>query len=205
VPSHIHMPASPLAFLSEAYNTRAPSLFLITGPSGSGKTQWCQEAVEYARRHHWPVTGLVAPAVMKGGQKIGIDMLDLSNGERRRLATHKGVDDDGCVGDGDEDDGQPPRSGVSTGDWNFSYDTLAWGNSVLQKTTRAEFVIVDELGPLEFRQGQGLQSGLELLDAWRYRLACVTVRPSLVGAVRMRWPWSHLVILDSVAQAASYD
>lgn len=203
--SHTNVPASPLAFLSEAYITRAPSLFLITGPSGSGKTEWCQKAVAYARSRRWPVAGLLAPAVMEDGRKIGIDLLDLSSGERRPLAVWKGAGDDGGAGHGDEDDGQPPQAGISTGDWNFSYDTLAWGNRVLEKTTRADFVIVDELGPLEFRQGQGLQAGLELLDAWRYRLACVTIRPSLVGAVRMRWPWSHLVILDNVPQVAAYD
>jgi nucleoside-triphosphatase THEP1 len=193
--SHTSTPAASLAFLSEAYNTRAPSLFLITGPSGSGKTKWCQKAVEYARQHQWPVAGLLAPPVIENGQKIGIDLLDLNSGERQRLATWKGTDD------GYEDSGQPPAAGVSTGAWNFYYDVLAWGNSILQGTTRADFVIVDELGPLEFRQRQGLQAGLELLDDWRYRLACVTVRPSLVGAVRMRWPWSRLVIFDTVSHS----
>ncbi|MDX1687185.1 MAG: nucleoside-triphosphatase [Candidatus Promineifilaceae bacterium] len=197
--SHTSTPAASLAFLSEAYNTRAPSLFLITGPSGSGKTKWCQKAVEHARQHQWPVAGLLAPPVIENGQKIGIDLLDLSSSERRRLATLRAD----CDGHGNG--GQPPEAGVSTGAWNFYYDVLAWGNGVLKETTRADFVIVDELGPLEFRQRQGLQAGLELLDAWRYRLACVTIRPSLVGAVRMRWPWSRLVILDSLWQPASYD
>lgn len=196
MPLHTSTPAPPLAFLSEAYNTRAPSLFIVTGPSGSGKTKWCQSAVDYARQRHWPVAGLLAPPVMESGQKIGIDLLDLSSGQGRRLATLKGAalnNDDFLRGD------------VSTGDWNFSPETLAWGNSILKKTTRADFVIVDELGPLEFRQRQGLQAGLELLDAWRYRLACVTIRPTLVGAARMRWPWARLVILDSVPQTVSHD
>lgn len=196
MPLHRSTPAPPLAFLSEAYNTRAPSLFIITGPSGSGKTKWCQTAVDYARRRQWPVTGLLAPPIMKNGQKIGIDLLDLSSGEGRRLATWKGA----TIGHDDDLSGD-----VNTGDWNFSPEALVWGNSVLKKTTRADFVIVDELGPLEFRQGQGLQAGLELLDAWRYRLACVTIRPKLVGAARMRWPWARLVVLDSVPQAVSHD
>lgn len=189
MPSPNNVPASPLAFLSEAYNTRAPSLFLITGPSGSGKTTWCQTVESLARQQDWTLSGLLSPSIMKGGQKVGIHLLDLRSGERRRLAWRRGTapeDRDEAVG----------SHGITTGDWDFDAQVLAWGNRVLSRTTQREFVLIDELGPLEFRQRQGLQAGLKLLDEWRYRLACVTVRPSLVGAARMRWPWSRLVILD---------
>ncbi|MFW6069888.1 MAG: nucleoside-triphosphatase [bacterium] len=183
------MPASPLAFLLEAYNTRAPSLFLVTGPSGSGKTYWCQQVVEHARGHDWSVAGLLAPPVMDGEEKVGIDLLDLGSGERRRLATRMTVTERASDG----------GAGLTFGCWRFDHEVFVWGNSVLREINAADLLIVDELGPLEFRQQQGLQAAFPLLDGWRYRLACVTARPSLVGAVRMRWPWSQLLVLGDEA------
>lgn len=183
------MPASPLAFLLEAYNTRAPSLFLVTGPSGSGKTYWCQQVVEHARRREWSVAGLLAPPVMDGEEKVGIDLLDLGSGERRRLATRMTAAERASDGE----------AGLTFGCWRFNHEVFVWGNSVLREINAADLLVVDELGPLEFRQQQGLQAAFPLLDGWRYRLACVTARPSLVGAVRMRWPWSQLLVLGDEA------
>ncbi|HSM57016.1 MAG TPA: nucleoside-triphosphatase [Candidatus Sulfomarinibacteraceae bacterium] len=180
------MPASPLAFLLEAYSTRAPSLFLVTGPSGSGKTYWCQQVVEHARQQGWVVAGLLAPPVMEGEEKVGIELLDLSSGERRPLATRLTL--------AERASGEGP-AGLTFGCWRFNHDVLVWGNGVLRDIDSADLLIVDELGPLEFRQQQGLQAAFPLLDGWRYRLACVTARPSLVGAVRMRWPWSQVLVL----------
>ena len=191
MPTSTKMPASPLAFLSEAYHTRAPSLFLITGSSNSGKTRWCERVIAYAREQQWTVAGLLSPSVITNGQKAGIDLLDLSSGERQRLAIHKTLwrnNENGAL-----------ANGIVTGDWYFDSRVLAWGNGVLSRITKADLVIIDELGPLEFRQQQGLQSGLVLLDAWRYRLACVTIRSSLVGAARMRWSWSQVVVTEEIA------
>jgi nucleoside-triphosphatase THEP1 len=177
------MPASPLAFLLEAYQTHAPSLFLVTGPSGAGKTRWCRAVIDAAEAQQWAIAGLLSPAVLDGGKKVGIDLLDVRGGERRPLATRLAQRD----GDGE--------MGIVTGRWSFNATTIAWGNQVLRAITARDLLIVDELGPLELRQQQGFQVALSLLDAWRYRLACVTIRPSLVGAARMRWPWSRLVVV----------
>jgi nucleoside-triphosphatase THEP1 len=178
------MPASPLAFLLEAYQTRAPSLFLVTGPSGAGKTRWCHKLIAAAQEQQWAVAGLLSPAVLDGGTKVGIDLLDVRSGALRRLATRV-----------PQQDGNGTEAGIVTGRWSFEPATIAWGNELLRQITPRDMVIIDELGPLELRQQQGFQVALSLLDAWRYRLACVTIRPSLVGAARMRWPWSQLVVV----------
>ncbi len=41
--------------------------------------------------------GLVSPAVMEKGEKVGYDLLDLGSGERRRLAYRKGEADGDLV------------------------------------------------------------------------------------------------------------
>lgn len=178
MPSHPRGPSPSPAFLLEAYQQREPSLLLITGPSGTGKTSWCAAATRLARAHALPVSGLLSPAVMDGLHKRAIDLLDLNTGERRRLAQR-------C--------GEEPAAGPVTGMWRFDPAAIAWGNSVLGKVVAGGLVFVDEMGPLEFEREQGLQAGLQLVDAGRYQVACVTVRPSLLEAARARWPHAQVI------------
>lgn len=187
MPSQLNEPPTlfPLTILLEATHTTAPSLFLITGSSGAGKTSWCVAAARLAHAHALPVGGLLSPAVMDGPHKIAIDLLDLSTGERRRLAQRSELPA--------APSGEGQAAGPVTGIWRFEPAAIAWGNGVLGKVAAGGLVFVDEMGPLEFEQGQGLQAGLQLVDAGRYRVACVTVRPSLLESARVRWPHAQAV------------
>lgn len=191
MPSQLSEPAPSLAFVQKAHNTTDASLFLITGPSGSGKTIWCENAVDFARALSWPVSGLLSPAVFDEGRKVAIDLFDLRTGERRRLAERIEL----SAGHTGEDLLADPV----TGSWRFDPATIAWGNGVLARAAADGLVIIDELGPLEFEQGQGLQRWLQLVDAGRYRVACVTVRPSLLDAARARWPHAQVVTVGDAS------
>lgn len=184
-------PASPLAFIAEAHQSRTPTLLLVTGSSGTGKTSWCQSVVNFAREESWSIAGLMSPPVMSDGHKVGIDLYDLQSDRRRRLATRT---DSILAGR----EAMPP-GGVTVGDWSFDPRTLRWGNDILANVTSPDLLIVDELGPLEFRQQQGLQAAMRLIDDWRCNLTCVVIRPSLIGAARMRWPWSHILVVGQDA------
>lgn len=217
--SHNQQPIPPaptlLAFLQEAQQNRTPSLLLLTGASGAGKTSWCQALYTYARRQNWTVAGLVSPPVMANGRKTAIDLQDLRTGQRRRLATRIASPGNPRLPVAHPPSQMPPISSngepleadisITTGQWRFNPRTIRWGNTILSDPTvesktakpkRPDLVIIDELGPLEFRQHQGLQAGMKLVDAWRSNLICVTIRPSLVGAARMRWPWGHIFQIE---------
>jgi nucleoside-triphosphatase THEP1 len=161
--------------------TIKPGLMLIAGPSGSGKTRWCMDLIERAHAIGYQPKGLVSPAVFEGGQKVGIDLLDLSSGSRRRLAYRRGE----------------PTGDVQTADWQLDAETLEWGNSILERLNSCDLFILDEIGPLEFDHNVGLVAGLGLLDARRDFLACVTIRPSLLPVAKKRWPWADEVDLLS--------
>lgn len=223
--SHNQLPippaSTPLAFIREAHENRTPSLLLLTGDSGVGKTAWCQAIYTYARRHNWTVAGLISPPVMANGRKMAIDLQDLRTGQRRRLATRIASPSNPQFPIAHPTSRMPQISSngeaparaqavegdisITTGQWQFNPRTIRWGNTILSNPTvetktskpkRPDLVIIDELGPLEFRQHQGLQAGIKLVDAWRSNLICVTIRPSLVGAARMRWPWGHIIQVE---------
>lgn len=178
MPKLLGSPVSFLAgFLSKSED--CPELALVTGESGAGKTTWCLELARQARRLNLAAVGLISPAVFQDGVKVGIDLLEVKTGEKRRLATKKGS----------------PASSLApetvTLAWNFDPAGLAWGNAILAGLAPAELLILDELGPLEILDDRGLTAGLRLVDERQYRLACVVIRPRLLPAALERWPWGE--------------
>lgn len=174
---------SPGSFLARFFsNSSSAVLALITGPSGSGKTRWCQELSQLAAQHGLQVCGLLSPPIIEDNQKSGIGLVDLSSGVMQRLAdrrSHSTAQDE-----------------LLTQAWRFDREVLAWGNQVLAQTGSCDVLIIDELGPLELERGLGFQAGLALLEARRYRLACVVVRPSLLPAASRLWPGGFEVWID---------
>jgi nucleoside-triphosphatase len=154
-------------------------LYLLSAASGAGKTTWCLEFVLQSHKQGLIVSGLLSPAVFNGGQKNGIDLLDLATQERRRLAFRPSSNQG--------------ETGLVTGAWCLDRDTLTWGNQCLRKQDDADILVMDEIGPLEFIHGKGLLAGLKLIDSGSYRLAIVTIRPSLLETAQQRWPHSQVI------------
>ena len=77
---------SPDLLLASLYSQeRTNSLVFITGPSGSGKTNFCTRLASLAGEAGFSVGGILCPVVFEGGQKVGIEQLDISSGEQQRL------------------------------------------------------------------------------------------------------------------------
>ena len=167
----MHRAPSPEALVADMEKPSDPTLILLTGPRGAGKTRWCERLARAGSVAGLAVAGVVSPAVLESGEKTAIDLRDLSTGRLRRLA--------GCPG--------PGSSGTAGLGWEFDARTLAWGNAVLDRAGSCDILILDELGPLEFRAGGGLASAFAVVAARRYRLAVVVVRRALVEAAHARW------------------
>jgi nucleoside-triphosphatase THEP1 len=171
-------PAFPLDHFPYEEN-QTNNLFLITGDSGIGKTTGCRQWIDSVQAGGGRVGGLLSLPVIAGGQKVAIDLVDVAAGERRQLAKLR--------------QSEANLGAVTTGKWLFDTAVLTWGNTVLQRITAVDLLIIDELGPLEFEQGQGLQAAFELIGSGRYRMAGVVIRPSLLPQARQRWPWAQTI------------
>ena len=146
-------------------------LVIVTGPSGSGKTTLCQGVLARARARRLDCAGVLSPARLLAGQKVGIDLLDVRRGEVRPLA---------------EADQEPGP--VRTTAYRFHPETLAWGAAVIDAATPCDLLLIDELGPLELVRGEGWVGALDVLRAGRYHLAAVVIRPALLDAFRLAVP-----------------
>jgi nucleoside-triphosphatase len=139
-----------------------PRIVVITGPAGSRKTALCLRIADVARKRGLSVRGLVSPPRLAGDTKVGIDVLDVSNGERRALAESRTATD-----------------GPATQSWHFHADGLAWGVGVLQHSLPCDLLLLDELGPLELLRGTGWVVAIDLVRSGDYRWGVVVVRPRL--------------------------
>ena len=167
-------PPAPEELVAAWGSLPAGSLALLTGGRGAGKSRWCSALASAAREAGLGVAGLLSPAVLAGGEKHSIDLLDLATGERRFVAERARPDLPGTEGLG----------------WRFDLEALAAGNAALGRVGACDLLLVDELGPLELGRGSGFTAAFGLLDARRYGLAIVVVRPALVAALQVRRPGS---------------
>lgn len=165
-------PRSPEELVARWGSLPAGSLALLTGGRGAGKTRWCEAVARAARGAGLAVRGVLSPAVLADGEKRAIGLLDLASGERRTLA----------------DRARPDLPGTEGLGWRFDHEALAAGNAALERVGACDLLLVDELGPLELGRGSGFTAAFGLLDARRYGLAIVVVRPVLVAAAKARWP-----------------
>jgi nucleoside-triphosphatase len=142
---------------------------ILSGLQGSGKTTLCRRLVEEARVLGLDCAGILGPAQVEAGAKVGIDIEDVRTGERRALAAA---------------DDLPAR--LRLGPWRFDDEAVAWGRARLDDASPCDVLFVDEIGPLELNRGEGFTNALEVLRSGDYRLAVAVVRPALVDEVRTR-------------------
>lgn len=159
---------------------KTPELIIVSGLSGAGKSSWCLQLARQARSSGLVVGGVISPPVFINGHKVGIDLVDQVTGERRRLAVRL----------------NGARAGLKTTNWLIDPQVLAWGNQQLLGLPPCDCVILDELGPLEFSQGQGLQAGLKLIDNNQPPLVVAVIRPKLLPLAQKRWPWAESLLID---------
>ena len=159
-------------------------LFILTGDIRTGKTTWLEARVRELEAVGVPVRGVLAPGVWRDGEKVGIENVLLPSRERVLLATPAG---DGC----------------STGlGWEFNAEALARVNAHLaglnatavEKDVCPGLLVIDEVGPLELRRGDGLTAALPLLDsgptpAWPHTLVVVHAALAEVARTRFAQSW----------------
>jgi nucleoside-triphosphatase THEP1 len=153
---------------------------LVTGAIGAGKSTVASRVVELARRQGLSVAGLWCPARVQAGAKAGIDAVALAGNERRPLAL--------CNSPALEGVFFRRNPAARTGRYTFVPGAFAWANRVLAAAVacRPDLLVVDEIGPLELEQGEGLAPVIADLAAGRVPRALVIVRDRLVETLRTR-------------------
>lgn len=147
-----------------------PELVIITGAVNSGKTTHLRRLIAQERALGVSVSGVIAPGVFKGDEKIGYDVEDVASGRALPLART------GTQGDSDQ----------NTGWYWLSKKTLEFAKEALLNCTPGGVVFLDEVGPLEL-SGEGYASCIRTLLESRISRLYIVVREGLVDQVTERF------------------
>ena len=183
-------------------------IILLAGQKGSGKSTLAINLAKRLLQAGIQVGGLICPGIFTQGRKTGIKSFFPGTGHEDII--------------GEEIPGRegllagipvPKPSGPDTfsyGRWEFRLSALAEADTMIVHDTEiAQFVFVDEIGPLELDHGLGMSRTLARLDADKTGNNCillVCVRQDLASTLAERWPKSILVELaqdklSSIAKA----
>jgi nucleoside-triphosphatase THEP1 len=155
---------------------------LLTGSHHAGKTTACWKALPGLRATGVKIAGFVStPILDETGAKTGIEMVDLTTGKHQKFARVVGID-------------EPRTIGV----YRLVDGAIEWARGVLAAALLADvdWLVVDEIGPLELHQGAGFAFALDALaDPERIPNAIVLVREELVEELAGRLGRSDMVRL----------
>ena len=135
---------------------------VVTGEVGIGKTTVCQNVVELLQKDGYVCTGILTPKILAGSKIAGIDVVDVSSGQRKTLANVDGN-----------------SSGLRIGKYSFDHDGIAFGTEALNKGPSADLMVVDELGYLEL-QGEGFIQALDLIKTDKVGNSILIIRSKLL-------------------------
>jgi nucleoside-triphosphatase THEP1 len=145
---------------------------LLTGERQVGKTTICKRVAELARGLGYDPAGVLAPALLdKDGLPMAYHALMVADGEQRLLAQANG-----------------DFGGPCTSRYSFDADAFSW---VIERLRAAisqgcNLLIVDEIGPLELKQGKGLAPLLSDFSADGLPPLLLVVRPELADQLQKR-------------------
>ena len=160
-------------------------IWIVTGPRGVGKTRFCLNLVRVANQRGLSTNGLICPPAYEGETKTAIHLLDLHTNQQRILARVR--DHNTAV--------------ISTDHWVFDQEVLEWGNQILTQIEPCDLLIIDELGPLEFKRGLGWQSAFVVLEQQNYDSAVVVIRPELIINALTCWKGSKILEVPPILDA----
>jgi nucleoside-triphosphatase THEP1 len=156
---------------------------LVVGEPRSGKTSWCREYIDGRRKCGCIVGGVLASPIEKQGQRIGFNATDLLTGKQAPFARLSRL--------------RRFKRGEAVGDYTISRRGISFACGAVERAieSRCDWVVIDEVGPLEL-DGKGLMPAVELVLGSRVNVLIV-VRSSLRKALEGRFPqYEFAVVAD---------
>ena len=153
---------TPIDFLSQNIFNDKPSLIVIVGDAGTGKTPWIEQLINLLHGNNEKVDGIISKKSQELDDKWHHDLVRISTDETFQLTTMDEIDTD-----------------IRIGKFYLFKDTINWGNYQLTSMKNSDWIIIDEVGLLEF-DGDGFLPGLQSIIPNFNGHLVITLRVSLL-------------------------
>ena len=155
------VPVSPQDFLTQNKFTNEPYLVIIVGDAGTGKTPWVEQLIRLLQIKNKTVDGIISKKSQQSVDKWYHNLIRISTNEKHQLTTMEKID-----------------TNIKIGKFYFFEDCLNWGNKQLKSIKYSDWLIVDEVGLLEF-DGGGILPGVQSLVTNFSGCLVITLRSAL--------------------------
>ena len=153
---------TPKDFLHQNELKDKPCLIVVVGDAGVGKTPWIEQLIELLQSKSEAVDGIISKKNQESDDKWHHNLIRISTNEKRQLTTMDEIDTD-----------------IKIGKFNLFKDSINWGNNQLISFKNTDWIIIDEVGILEF-DGGGFLPGLQsVVKNFRGHLV-ITIRSALL-------------------------
>ena len=136
--------------------------FFITGLPGSGKSTLVQELLKELKGRK--IAGIITPEIREGGVRKGFKIIDLASGKERIMS-------------------YVSFSGPTVGKYGVSVENIDFILGEFEKSLGdAEIVVIDEIGPMEFKSAR-FRGMIEKLFT-KSKIIIATVKSSMIGGFK---------------------
>ena len=153
---------TPIDFLNQRNLTDKPRLIIVIGDAGAGKTPWIEQLTELLQNKHLKVDGIISKKCQESVDKWHHDLVRIFTNEKYQLTTMDKID-----------------TNIKIGKFNLFKNTINWGNNQLVEIKNSEWIIIDEVGLLEF-DGAGFLPGLQSIVTNFRGYLVITIRSALL-------------------------
>jgi len=148
-----------------------PPVFIVTGDVNQGKSTFVGSLVKQMKEKGIECKGILAPGIYKADRKSGFYMEDVATKERSVLSLK-----------------EHQEGWLKAGHYSFDPAVIEIGTRMLlhDDRTRADLVVIDEIGPIELRNG-GWAPAVETLCGTLQTPQLWVVRSTLAEKAARKW------------------
>ncbi len=137
---------TPQEFYENSEGFNSPHLIVLVGETDSGKPAWVEQFIKILQNNDQTIDGIISIKTNISTTKWQHDLVRISTDELHQLTTMDEIETE-----------------ISVGKFYFYRDIIDWGNAQLKSINNTDWIVVDEVGLLEF-DGGGFLQGLQYLS-----------------------------------------
>jgi nucleoside-triphosphatase THEP1 len=164
----------------EKEHMRRPEVVIITGDIHQGKTGVAQKVVTILLDQGVNIGGFLAIGRDEDGVRTGFSIKEIETNKTMELCSVK-----------------KEKTSITTGHFNFSEETIRWGNDILapENLKNKQLVVIDELGPLELA-GKGWAGAIEKICEQNPLPQVWIARKGIIDKISRKWNVGNIYIYN---------